>query len=160
MPERLQEGPDLGARLTRCLVALFHEAGAGMAIGTDAPTLPTAILRAAKHALAVRRRRTRPFLRRGLLPGRPPHRARRSVRRREVVPPDTPSRIPPSARAGWARSVFVLPPWYDVDTAASLRLLRTHLLVEPNAAPETACVLRTVPTPHGRDVADRRESAE
>ena len=31
----------------------------------------------------------------------------------------------------------ILPPWYDVDTSEDLRLLKTHLSLDPEAAPQT-----------------------
>ena len=149
MPERLQEGPDLGARLTGCLVALIQEAGVGMALGTDAPTLPGALLHAAKRALAVADVVLGPSSDGGYYlvglrtePGTLFDGVRWSTRHAFE---DTAGR---AHRLG--RSVFVLPPWYDVDRAASLRLLRTHLLVDPDAAPATARVLRTARTQPGR----------
>lgn len=38
----------------------------------------------------------------------------------------------------------LLPPWYDVDTARDLALLRTHLQLCPTAAPHTAALLASI----------------
>ena len=139
LPVEAQAPGDLGARLRHALRE------GGVAVGTDSPTLPAALLTEA---------RTR-------LEGSPP----------VVVPafdggyvavgawPDSLgifSGVPWSASDTFAASVerarslgilpTVLPFWYDVDTASDLTFLRAHLrALPPSTAPRTRAFLQDLP---------------
>lgn len=130
---------DLGVRLTHALV------GGGIAIGTDAPTLPPDLLHAAAahpadvvfiptfdggYAL-IRTRATLP----GLFDGVPWSCA------------DTLAASVARAR-GLGCSVGLLPFWYDIDEPADLDFLRRHLsLLPPDVAPHTRALLEPYAPP-------------
>lgn len=138
-----QRGADLGARLTGVLGALLargHQAA--LAIDTDTPTLPTAMLQRAVdlaasgeadvvlgpaedggyYLIGVR------ALHRGLFEG---------------IPWSSPGVLDATlarARAAGLRSVC-LPTWFDVDTPEDLARLHAALAKRPDAAPATARLL-------------------
>lgn len=143
LPRRRQRGGDLGARMAHALGRMIERAGRGVVVGSDAPTLPAVYLGLAREALD-----------RGAeaVVGPSADGGYYLVGARDRVPPlfegirwssphtlhDTLGR----ARAAGAR-LAMLPPWYDVDTPADLRLLRAHLAVSPRAAPHTVQHLAT-----------------
>lgn len=139
--ERTVQPPgDLGARMAATLHDAIARAGRGLVVGTDAPTLPASLLRAAVRALERAELVLGPAADGGYYlvgaRGRVP-----AVF--EGVPWSTPRvlavTLAHAARAG--ATPALLPPWYDVDTPDDLRLLTAHLALEPGAAPATAQVL-------------------
>lgn len=138
LPRVAQRGDDLGARMARALGELVGSAGRGLIVGSDVPTLPAAHLSAAADALVAGAE---------LVLGPSADGGYCLVGVSGAVPPvfdgvrwsgphvlaDTLAR----AREAGLR-VRLLPPWYDVDTPADLRLLRAHLALAPGAAPRTA----------------------
>ncbi|MCB9604222.1 MAG: TIGR04282 family arsenosugar biosynthesis glycosyltransferase [Sandaracinus sp.] len=138
VPIRAQVGDDLGERMRRCFEVELAHGLPVLLVGTDVPTLPRRVLVAAREALE----------------------------RHDVV-------FVPSADGGyvlvgarvvpcfdsvrWSTShaladtlehhpdAVVLEPWYDVDDADDLRLLRLELLLRPEAAPRTAAWLAHSP---------------
>ncbi len=136
LPVRAQPDADLGERMRAALEHGIEAAGRAIVIGTDAPTLPVSILRAAVRALDTAELVLGPACdggyyligARGRVPALGPG-VRWSTRHALA---DTLARNPVSAA--------LLPPWYDVDTPEDLRLLRAHLALRPSAAPATARV--------------------
>jgi rSAM/selenodomain-associated transferase 1 len=140
LPEdwRPQRGADLGERMHGALAELLAEGAAAVLIGSDHPTLPSAFLEEAFRLLAdadvvlgpsldggyylVGTRRPQPRLFEGIAWSTP------------GVLDQTLERI----RGASLRAAF-LPPWYDVDTAADLRFLRTHLLAAELGADLPPC---------------------
>ncbi len=133
VPRTAQVGDDLGARMDHALTSMIGKAGHGLIIGSDSPTLPVSLLWLAK---------TR-------------------AREAQVLGPSADGGyflIGGSARFDlsgmtWGTSTalaqtraknanaVLLPPWYDVDDVSDLRLLKLHLALDPQAAPETALAL-------------------
>lgn len=129
-----QRDGDLGARMRAIVDTALTSAAHVVLLGSDAPTLPLEHLRAALRALRRRagtcatgsRMVLGPSLDGGyhLLGVRPPV-------------PDVFTRMPWSTDRVLARTLarlrrariepVVLPPWYDVDTAADVDLLARHL---------------------------------
>lgn len=122
-----QGGGDLGDRLLRCFDLLFEEGCERVVVlGSDAPTLPPAVVSGAFQALEGKDvvigpcpdggyyllglARPLPAILEGISWGT------------EKVFAQTIRRV---KEEGW--SLAMLPPWYDVDTIAELRLLKTHL---------------------------------
>ena len=128
VPVVLQVEGDLGARMDHAL------GRAAMVLGTDAPTLPARTLQDALEAdtdvvltpvadggyVLVR---ARPFF-----AGHPIRWSSRHA-------------LADTLRAAGSRSVRLTRPHYDVDELADLRLLATHLRLDPAQAPRTAALL-------------------
>lgn len=142
-PVEAQREGDLGARLRHAL------RDGGVAIGTDAPTLPVALVRAALAGLATSPVVFAPAFDGGyVLVG--------------VSGPDALGvfdGIPWSSAETLAASVeraralgltpLTLGFWYDVDTPADLTFLRTHLrALPPTVAPRTRAFLENHAAPH------------
>jgi rSAM/selenodomain-associated transferase 1 len=140
-----QEGDDLGARLTRLFARLLGDGHAGaLAVDSDSPTLPMAYVAEAAAALVraeadvvigpcddggyylIGVRAPQP----GLF---------------DAVPWSTPeTRAATVSRAHQlGLSVRMLPSWFDVDTEADLRRLRTDLAGRATP-PRTAAFVRTL----------------
>lgn len=143
-----QRGPDLGARMLRAFAETFA-AGFDRAVivGTDHPTLPSAFLRLAFDELETRRTVTLGpsddggFYAMGLRELSPALFAGMTYSHDRVLE-DTLDRAD-------GLDVTLLPPWYDVDDAASLDRLRDDLAADPDVAPRTrAWVARSVETLH------------
>jgi len=151
-PRRRQAEVDLGERMARALAAGLREAPAAVVVGTDAPTLPRghlrsafALLEAAPGAPGDGRAVLGPAadggytllgvrapIPEGALDGIPWSTA--------TVLGDTVARLRPSHGLP-----ALLPPWYDVDDAEDLRLLRAHLAQSPpDVAPATRRALAGV----------------
>lgn len=135
-----QQGRDLGERMARTLDAQRAENGLGLVLGTDSPTLPPRLLAAAARALDHSDIVLGPAADGGywLVGARVP-----MGRVFEGVRWSTTHALADTVR-GAARigaSVVLASPWYDVDTADDLRLLRAHLGLDPSAAPVTAAAL-------------------
>jgi rSAM/selenodomain-associated transferase 1 len=143
-PPRIQRGHDLGERMTH---ALARDAPA-LLVGTDAPTLPAALVRRAiaaitgddpatvlvpvadgGYVLVGRSRRAPSAFLSSAIRWSSPHALADTVR---------------AARAAGLR-VALTTPHYDVDDARDLALLRAQLALDAEAAPETAAVLRERP---------------
>jgi len=131
---------DLGARMAGALGAALARAGRGLLIGTDAPTLPVSLLHTAARGLEQAELVLGPAADGGYY----------LVGVRGAVPPvfegvpwSSPRVLAATlerARTAGVRTAL-LPPWYDVDRAQDLRLLRSHLALAPSAAPATAAAV-------------------
>lgn len=131
LPIEPQADGDLGARLSHAL------RDGGLAVGTDAPTLPSALLRRAAEAADVV---FGPAFDGGYtLVGLP-----RVDGIFDGIPWSSPDTLAASVERAVAlgRSVTLLDFWYDVDEPADLQFLRHHLRVLPPAiAPHTRALL-------------------
>lgn len=135
---RAQPEGDLGLRMRAALEEGVRRAGWALVMGSDAPTLPASILRAARRALE----------RSELVLGPAHDGGYYLIGARGRVPELGPSirwstrhALADTVAAAGAGSVTLLRPWYDVDTPDDLRLLASHLARRPSAAPETARTL-------------------
>jgi hypothetical protein len=137
---RSQAKGDLGERIAHALEWGLEGAGQAVVVGSDAPSLPPRVFQHARRVLAGSEVVLGPAADGGYY----------LVGVRERVPPLFDG-IPWSTAGVLARTLEVatglglqarcVEPWYDVDTAADLRLLRTHLHLDPAAAPVTAQTL-------------------
>jgi glycosyltransferase A (GT-A) superfamily protein (DUF2064 family) len=113
-------------------------------VGSDAPTIPASILRAAIAATRDADLVLSPAADGGYVliasSGRTPMRFLSDASIRW----STAHTLADTMRAACATNttVALTAPHYDVDTAADLALLTTHLAHDPSAAPATAAVLR------------------
>lgn len=135
---RAQPEGDLGLRMRAALEEGVRRAGWAVVMGSDAPTLPASILRAARRALE----------RSELVLGPAHDGGYYLIGARGRVPELGPSirwstrhSLADTVAAAGGSSVTLLRPWYDVDTPDDLRLLASHLARRPSAAPETARTL-------------------
>ena len=118
---------DLGDRLRRVFARLFDEGhGRVVVVGSDSPTLPPALVSRALEALRERDVALGPCLDGGyyLLGLAAPVDGLF-----EDIPwgtPDVFARTLEGVRES-GRSLALLPPWYDVDTIAELRMMKAHL---------------------------------
>ncbi|HJL17824.1 MAG TPA: TIGR04282 family arsenosugar biosynthesis glycosyltransferase [Sandaracinaceae bacterium LLY-WYZ-13_1] len=135
---RPQPAGDLGARMGSALADGLTRGPRTLLIGSDVPTAPSALLRAAARALEHAGSVWGPVADGGFwLVGardRPPDLAGGVRWSSRHALADSLRRAPPG------RAVL-LRPWYDVDTPEDLRLLRAHLAVRPRDAPVTAAAL-------------------
>lgn len=138
LPTFVQRGGDLGERMAAAFAAMLERADAAIIVGSDAPTLPLRCL----HAAAAHLRRSDAVLGPACDGGYYLIGAR-EVPRFEAVRWSTRHALRDTERTLDARR---LEPWYDVDRPDDLRLLRTHLRMQPRAAPHTARALG-LPTP-------------
>jgi rSAM/selenodomain-associated transferase 1 len=133
---------ELGARMRAALDAGVASHGRALVVGSDAPTLPAATLRAACAALEHADIVFVPAADGGYV----------LVGARAPLPPEvfagarlSTRHALADTRAGARRaglSAACVAPWYDVDTPDDLRLLRLHLTLAPEAAPHSARALR------------------
>lgn len=142
LPRRAQPAGDLGVRLAAALDAGVASHGRALVIGSDAPTLPLALLRAASAALDAADLVLGPSADGGyfLIGARVAVGAAlfdgvRFSTRFALL--DT---LTGAARLGL--SVARTAPWYDVDTPDDLRVLGAHLSLAPTLAPHTRRALR------------------
>ncbi len=142
VPRCAQPAGDLGVRLAAALDAGVASHGRALVIGSDAPTLPLALLRAASAALDTADLVLGPSADGGyfLIGARVAVGAAlfdgvRFSTRFALL--DT---LTGAARLGL--SVARTAPWYDVDTPDDLRVLRAHLSLAPTVAPHTSRALR------------------
>lgn len=144
LPAELQAAGDLTARLRRAL------RDGGLAIGTDAPTLPAALLAEARAALARHDVVFAPafdggYVLVGVRPG--------ALGVFDGIPwsaADTFAASVERARS-LGLSTATLGFWYDIDTPEDLAFLRTHLrALPPGTAPHTRAFLQDLPdaAPH------------
>lgn len=133
----LQSTGDLGARMTQSLQVMLQKQGAGLLVGTDTPTLPKRILSMAIEALRDAPLVFGPSADGGFYLVA----ARDSAPRFERVRWSSPHTLSDVLAT---RSARLLPPWYDIDRPSDLRLLRTQLAIDKNAAPCTAQTLSEI----------------
>ncbi|MCA9578536.1 MAG: DUF2064 domain-containing protein [Polyangiales bacterium] len=189
LPIRSQVGEALGARMTHALSEGISERGAALVVGTDAPTLPLSVLRAAcvslvgdtgsppnvAHLSRARDGSSRDELGAGTAGLQRPASglhlpelcfvpvadggyvvvgARGAPPSFEDVRMGTRHALADTLRVNAGRAHVRLPPWYDVDRPADLRLLRLHVRLDPRVAPHTAAQLADMEAP-GRPPTDR-----
>lgn len=132
---RMQPDGDLGVRLC----AAFDEGLRGhervVIIGSDAPTLPFALVVAAFNALGTAPMALGPSNDGGYYAIGSTRRVRP---RFEGVRWSTPTALEDTRRANDEHEIALLSPWYDIDEPADLHILRAHLSARPKAAPATA----------------------
>jgi rSAM/selenodomain-associated transferase 1 len=134
---RTQPDGDLGERMEAALRDGIAQAGRAIVLGSDAPTLPPRILRASLDALDRAEVVLGPAADGGYyLIG-----VRNEAFPLVPVRWSTRSALADTIACAQGRRIALLPPWYDIDTAADLRLLRAHLALRPRAAPATAIAL-------------------
>ena len=134
-----QHGPDLGARLRSTLATLLASGHrAAIAIGTDTPTLPTAVLQHAIDLIAAA------DLDVVLGPAEDGGYYLIGVRADhptlfDDVPWSTPAVLDITLRRARAASLRTacVSPWFDVDTPDDLTRLRAALTETPHVAPAT-----------------------
>jgi rSAM/selenodomain-associated transferase 1 len=124
---------DLGARMVAALESLLERHERAFLIGSDAPTLPARLMRAAARApveIVLSPSSDGGYV---LVGGAcvPRFDGVRWSHPRTLA--DTLTRNP---------GAWLTEPWYDVDDPDDLALLRTHLTLDPHAAPTTAAKLR------------------
>ena len=132
-----QEGVGLGERIEKAFAQGLARAEKMVLVGSDSPTLPLSLLEQGLLALDQADAVLGPTpdggyyligFRQGVNP------ALQGVRwSTEHTLSDT-----QAALSRQNVSMYLLPPWYDVDTPADLRLLRAHLALQPDHAPHTA----------------------
>ncbi|AKF10519.1 TIGR04282 family arsenosugar biosynthesis glycosyltransferase [Sandaracinus amylolyticus] len=136
-PPIVQVEGDLGARMRH---ALDREPGPACVIGTDAPTLPHALIGRASIALGDDDFVCTPTSDGGYAligsAGRAPSTFLEDPRIRW----SSRHALADTMRAAPSR-IALTAPWYDVDEPADLALLGTHLTLDPRAAPATAALL-------------------
>lgn len=127
---------DLGARMADAIGRLLQSADVAVLLGSDSPTLPDAFIRRATDAAS--------WSGAELAFGPSADGGFYTVAAR---------RVPQFQGVRWSHSrtlhealaqnpgAALLSPWYDVDTPEDLAILRTHLLVDPDAAPSTSKAL-------------------
>ena len=136
VPRRAQPAGDLGARMAGALRQALARHDRALLIGSDAPTLPSRLLRRAASRLDDSTSVFGPSADGGYwLVG-----AREAVPRFDAVRWSSPHTLADTLAQN-PRAVLT-EPWYDVDEPDDLRLLRAHLAVEPDAAPATRAALR------------------
>jgi len=147
LPRIDQPRADLGARMH---AALAHRPGVPtVVVGSDSPTLPTALLHGALQRL---RSREADVVLGPAVDGGFTLIGARAPRLPDLGPPirwshpQTLTDTVESCRRGGLR-VAQLTPWYDVDTPADLRVLSLQLALQPQAAPTTAAALAAVGRP-------------
>jgi rSAM/selenodomain-associated transferase 1 len=131
LPVRVQRAGDLG---TRMAAALDEVDGPALLLGSDLPTLPEGHLRRAAAALAEDT--SRPVLGPSADGGFYVLGAARPLGDRLRQVPWSEARTLAETRRALGPTQTA-DPWYDVDVAADLALLRTDLLLRPGAAPRT-----------------------
>lgn len=110
-------------------------------IGSDAPTLPPELLVAAFDSLVAARLVLGPTSDGGYYAIGASEGARPCFDR---VRWSTAHTFADTRSANPNVPLTIIPPWYDVDEPADLRVLRAHLSVDPSAAPSTAARLKAV----------------
>lgn len=135
LPTRAQKGDGLGARMRHAFATMLATHSAVIIVGSDSPTLPARCIDQAVSALEHHDLVLGPSADGGyyLIGAR---------------------RVPSFDDVRWSCSTtfadtaaandgaHALEPWYDVDRPDDLRLLATHLALDPAAAPRTAAAIR------------------
>jgi len=128
-----QPDGDLGARLAHAFERGFSEYERVVIIGSDAPTLPASVLGEAFEALGGASMVLGPACDGGYYAIGAATRAPSF----EGVRWSSSTALEDTVKANSDRDLAFLPPWYDVDDAPDLALLRAHLGLVPAAAPCT-----------------------
>lgn len=137
LPTHRQRGDDLGARMRFTISTLLATHESVLIVGTDAPTLPRRCIDAALRAVEEHDLVLGPSADGGYyLIG-----ARRTPSFDDVQWSSTTTLRDTVAANDRA---FLLEPWYDVDRPDDLRLLATHLRLDPTAAPATSAALDSI----------------
>lgn len=140
---RLQPDGDLGDRLSAAFDEGLREYERVVIIGSDAPTLPLALIVAAFNALRDASMVLGPANDGGYYAVGASH----GVRPRfDGVRWSTQDALRDTMRANSETEIAILPPWYDIDEPADLDVLRAHLSLNPKSAPATARCLRELPS--------------
>ena len=134
----VQAAGDLGARMSAALASAVSERGAGLVVGSDAPTLPVELLLQARDAL-LRSSGALVVIAPSADGGYVLIGAGGTAPRLRGVRWSTPHALEDTLVSVRSEGipVVLLPPWYDVDTPADLRLLRMHLRLSSAIAPES-----------------------
>ena len=137
-PIHEQPRGDLGERISAALFQGVRDHGQAIVIGSDSPSLPTSLVTDATRALQTA----------DLVLG-PTHDGgyyligvRGEAPIFDRVRWSTPHALADTLAANRGRDVRLLSPWYDIDTAADLALLRFHLELDSALAPTTRTLLR------------------
>ncbi|MEM9071647.1 MAG: TIGR04282 family arsenosugar biosynthesis glycosyltransferase [Myxococcota bacterium] len=130
---RVQRGGDLGARMTHAFETLLAEHDAAIIVGSDIPTLPTHQIQSAMTKLASGENVLGPTRDGGyyLIGARTPPSFADVRWSTEHALADTQATF----------SATLLDPWFDVDIPPDLVILRAHLQLWPELAPNTAKLL-------------------
>ena len=135
-----QSGGDLGDRMAYAIAVELEQATTVSLVGSDLPTLPARALRAAHRMLQNADHVLGPTADGGFyLVG---SRTRPTFGAARWSTPWALSDVRRALRASQTIEPQMIEPWYDIDTEADLRLLITHLALDPGAAPHTAAALR------------------
>ena len=126
---------DLGDRLSAAFEAGLRSFERVVVIGSDLPTLPLQLVVAAFDALQDASMSIGPANDGGYYAIGA---AGSQIPRFEDVRWSTTDAMGDTLRANAARSIRLLPPWYDIDEPDDLDLLRAHLSTDPSAAPASA----------------------
>ncbi len=135
-----QPSGSLDERICAALGEGINREGAAMVVGSDAPTLPPEYLQRAAQSLETSE----------LVLG-PTHDggyyliAARVMPNLDTVRWSTEHALSDTVSVNAARSVTLLPPWYDIDVEDDLRLLRMHLELDSTLAPATRRALSRMP---------------
>ncbi len=142
---RPQAEGDLGARLALAFEAGLRSFERVVVIGSDLPTLPLRLVVAAFDALEDASMSIGPSNDGGYYAIGA---ARGQVPRFEAVRWSTTDAMSDTLKANAARSIALLPPWYDVDELDDINVLRAHLSTDLSAAPATARCLAELDANH------------
>ena len=148
VPVRWQGQGDLGTRMSAALADMVDRSGCGLLVGSDLPSLPVAYLVTAAELLQSPHGSMAPAAepQPDLVLGPAADGGYYLIGVRGTVPGVFSGVVWSSSRVlsttldaarDQDRRVALLPPWYDVDTAASLSLLRAHLDLDATIAPAT-----------------------
>jgi rSAM/selenodomain-associated transferase 1 len=136
---RLQPEGDLGVKLSIAFAEGLRRYERVVIIGSDAPTLPFDLIVAAFNSLAGAPIMLGPTNDGGYYAVGATNRVRP---RFDGVRWSSPGALQDTIAANAPHEVAIIPPWYDVDDAADLAILRVHLSLDPGAAPATAFCLQ------------------
>ena len=132
-----QPDGQFGQRVRAVVADGVGRAGRGLVIGTDAPTLPTQLLIAAKDALEDSELVLGPAADGGYyLVG-----ARTDSVSFEDIRWSTSHALQDTLIANRALKTELLPPWYDIDVGDDLRVLRAHMALDSRIATHTRASL-------------------
>lgn len=137
----MQPEGDLSARLSEAFDRGLRRYERVVVIGSDIPTLPLGLVVAAFDSLERASLVLGPANDGGYYAIGASHETRP---RFDGVRWSTAHALADTLRANASHGAAIIPPWYDVDDAADLAILRAHLSADPAAAPATARRLETL----------------
>lgn len=140
-PTRRQPDGDLGRRITDALRAGLVDHEAVVLLGSDAPTLPAGLVANLIDELARADMALGPTSDGGYYAIGATRRFTPSL---EGVRWSTRYALADTLGANRGARIAMASPWYDVDGPGDLVLLKTHLALDPLAAPATASYLRRI----------------